>query len=135
MRARWIIALGLLLLGVGQPRARGDGRARPAPTAAHAQSEESKPADLVLVGTVTRMYPSAAPRSRRRWAVEVRVERVESGEFSGPTFAFSVHSPSRAGLRVKRTYVVRARRVGEVYVVDESALEEVRARKKPAGER
>jgi hypothetical protein len=130
MRKKCLIVLSLLLIGAGQPQSKGFERPRQEPTAAASESDE-----LLLVGTVKRIYQLNAPRSRRRWAVEVRVDRVVSGEFTGPTFTFAVHSPALSGLRVKGTYNIKAHKVGERFDVDESALEEVPARKKPSGKR
>lgn len=129
LRRAWVVVLGVLLVGANQLPCRGFDRAQ------SAAGDGPRSYDLVLVGTVTKLYPLAAPRQRRRWAVVVRVDGVTSGEFSGSTFTFDVHSPALAGLRVKRTYVVKANRAGEGYVVDESALAEVRARKGPSGKR
>lgn len=134
MRSTRVIVLGLLLVGASlfpcralpQTTARDEG----------AQDERTKPYDLVLNGTVTRLYPVAAARpSRRRWAVVARVNGVVSGEFNGETFTFTVHSPAQSGLRVGRSYLIRATKQGEGYVVDELTLEEVPDPKKVAGER
>ena len=130
MRKTWVIILGLLLFGANQLSSRGFGRAQPA-----SQSAEPKSYDLTLVGTVTKLYPVAAPRSRRRWAVVARVNSVTSGEFSGTTFTFTVHSPAQAGLRVNRDYVIKATKTDGGYLVDELALEEVRGRRRPPGRR
>ena len=130
MRMTLIIILGLLLCGASQLPSRACGHAQSASSGA-----EPEPYDLMLVGTVTKLYPVAAPRSRRRWAVVARVDSVASGEFSGATFTFTVHSPALAGLRVNRAYVVKATKTDGGYLVDELALEEVRGRKKPPGRR
>lgn len=84
---------------------------------------------------MTKLYPVAAPRSQRRRAVVARVESVASGESSGATFTFTVHSPARAGLRVNRAYRIKATKTGGGYLVDELAMEEVRIRRKPPGRR
>jgi hypothetical protein len=52
------------------------------------------------------------------WLVTVVVEKVVSGEFSGSTFSFAVHSPAMSGLEVGRFYTVRAEWNGSGYVVD-----------------
>ncbi|MBV9929102.1 MAG: hypothetical protein JOZ96_29090 [Acidobacteria bacterium] len=129
MRRAWLIILGCLLVGANQLPARGFSRAQ------SASPGGEKSYDLVLVGTVTKLYPVAAPRSRRRWAVVARVESVTSGEFSGATFTFTVHSPSRSGLRVNRAYVIRANKTDGGYLVDELRLQEVPARQTPPGGR
>lgn len=125
-----MLVLGLLLVGANQIPSRGFNRAQSVSSSAGPESD-----DLVLVGTVTKLYPLAAPRQRRRWAVVVRVDSVVSGEFTGATFTFAVHSPARAGLRVNRAYIVKAVRADGGYVVNESTLEEVRARRRPPGKR
>ena len=95
------------------------------PSQAHPQAQsagsdtDQKADELVLVGTVTKLHPIAAPRSLRRWAVVMRVEKVMSGKFSGATFTFTVHSPANAGLQVNQTYTVKATRAGEGYLVNE----------------
>ena len=130
MRKTRAIILGLLLFGANQLPSRAFGRAQSASSGA-----EPKSYDLVLVGTVVKLYPLAAPRSRRRWAVVARVNSVASGEFSGATFTFTVHSPALAGLRVNRAYIIKATKTDGGYLVDELKLEEVRGRKKPPGRR
>jgi hypothetical protein len=130
MRTACAIVLGLLLFGANQLPSRGLGRGQSAPAGAG-----PKRYDLVLVGTVTKLYPAGAPRSRRRWAVVTRVESVESGEFSGATFTFNVHSPALAGLRLNRAYVIKATKTDGGYLVDVQNLEEVRPQKKPPAER
>src|SRR5438132_996641 len=67
-------------------------------------SSADLPKDLVLIGTVTKIYPFASPIVRRSWAVRAHVDRV----VSGTTFTFTVHSPETAGLRVGRTYSIKA---------------------------
>src|SRR4030095_11228894 len=64
--------------------------------------------DLVFIGTVTKIYPAPSRHSRRNWTVVTRVDRVVSGEFSGKTFSFMVHSPAQLGLRVGRAYTLKA---------------------------
>ena len=131
MRKTWVVILGLLLCGAAsQLSSRVCGQAQSA-----SSSVEPKSYDLTLVGTVTKLYPVAAPRSRRRWAVVARVNSVTSGEFSGATFTFTVHSPAQAGLRLNRDYVIKASKTDGGYLVDELALEEVRGRRKPPGRR
>jgi hypothetical protein len=82
--------------------------------------QAAKTEDLVMVGTVTKIYPTAEPRSLRNWAVVVNVDRVVSGEFTGTSFTFAVHSPARAGLQVGRTYTIKATRTAAGYFVDEA---------------
>ena len=130
MRKSLAIILGLLLFGASHLPPRAFGRAQSASSGAEPQSY-----DLTLVGTVTKLYPVAAHRSRRRWAVVTRVESVASGEFAGATFTFTVHSPAQAGLRVNRTYLIKATKTEGGYLVDELRLEEVRGRKKQPGRR
>lgn len=130
MRKTWVVTLGLLLLAANQLPSRGFSRTQSTSTAA-----DNKSYDLVLVGTVTKLYPVAAQRRRRRWAVAARVDRVVSGEFSGPSFTFTVHSPALAGLRLNQTYIIKATKTDGGYVVDELAFEEVRARKRPTRKR
>src|SRR6266567_7935653 len=72
-------------------------------------SSADLPKDLVLIGTITRIYPFSAPATvQRRWAVRAHVDRVVSGTFSGDTFTFTVHSPAQSGLRVGRAYTIKA---------------------------
>lgn len=74
---------------------------------------------LVFVGTVSRIYPIRPTRSRRNWAVVAEVNRLVSGEFSGRTFTFTVHSPARIGLRVGMTYRFEAAWSNGKYVVND----------------
>ena len=76
--------------------------------------------DLVFIGTVTKIYPVASAYSQRRWAVVAQIDRVISGEFSGTTFTFTVHSPSRMGLQVGRAYTITAKRNAAGYLVDDT---------------
>ena len=117
----------MLILCVGSFLAR-------ALTPAQLRSREM-PKDLVFVGTVTKIYPLGSSHSQRRWAVLTRVDTIVSGEFSGTKFTFTVHSPSRAGLRVGRAYTITAVWTTEGYVVDEFALKEARAETKPSPKR
>jgi len=128
LQKTWAAILGLLLFGANQLPSRGFDRAQSASPGADLKSD-----DLVFIGTVTKFYPVAAPRQRRRWAVVAHVDRVVSGEFTGRTFTFTVHSPAGAGLRVNRAYIIRATRTDGGYAVSELTLEEVRAPKKPPG--
>ena len=76
--------------------------------------------DLVFIGTVTEIYPVSAARSLRNWAVVALIDKVVSGEFSGTTFTFAIHSPARAGLRVGQTYTIKATWTAAGYIVDEA---------------
>ena len=51
---------------------------------------------LVFEGTVTSIRTIDHPLTR--WLVTVKIKKVISGEFSGSTFQFAVHSPARSGL-------------------------------------
>src|SRR2546430_16833696 len=95
-------------------------------------SSADLPKDLVLIGTVTKIYPFASPIVRRSWAVRAHVDRVISGTFSGTTFTFTVHSPATAGLRVGHTYSIKATWTIEGYVVNEFTLKQVRNPTKPS---
>ncbi|HEV7747671.1 MAG TPA: hypothetical protein VGO56_21910 [Pyrinomonadaceae bacterium] len=88
-------------------------------TVSSANVKPIKAGDLVLIGTVKEIQPRPTARSRKNWLVVVNVDRVVSGEFSGTTFTFAVHSPARAGLEVGRSYTVTATRTASGYVVDE----------------
>lgn len=82
------------------------------------------PQELVVVGSVIKIYTVTG--SLRRWAVVVRVDKVVSGEFNGPTFTFTIHSPATANLRVGGTYEIRATRVKTGYEVNEWMIKEQR---------
>jgi|GEM_PF-3196994 len=120
MLKKWLI-FGLLLFG-------GFDGSRAVSAGATLKPDNSK--DIVFVGTVMKIYPVAG--LRKNWAVVVHVDRVVSGEFSGTTFTFTIHSPSMAGLRVGRAYAVNAKWADGGYVVDELKLKEVRSRTKPS---
>ena len=130
MRRISAITIGFLIFGLSHLPSLGVDRA---PIGVPVTNHESD--ELVLVGTVSKIYPVSAPRSQRRWAVVVTVDSVVSGEFSGATFTFTVHSPARAGLRVNGVYTIKATKVGEGYVVNELDLKEMPERKKSAGMR
>ena len=72
---------------------------------------------LVFEGTVTSITTidhRVTPR-----LVTVKVTKVISGEFSGSTFQFAVHSPAHSGLRKGRSYTVEAIWKDQGYIVDE----------------
>ena len=79
----------------------------------------AKEGDLEFIGTVTKIYPLASIRSRRNWAVAMHVDKVVSGNFSGTTFTFAIHSPTLSGLQVGQTYTIKATWIDKGYVVDE----------------
>jgi len=85
MLKKWLI-FGLLLFG-------GFDGSRAVSAGATLKPDNSK--DIVFVGTVMKIYPVAG--LRKNWAVVVHVDRVASGEFSGTTFTFTIHSPWMAG--------------------------------------
>lgn len=76
--------------------------------------------DLVFIGTVQKVYPMPSGHSTRNWAVVTHIDKVISGEFSGTTFTFMVHSPARMGLRVGRAYTIKAMRSEGGYLVDDT---------------
>lgn len=78
-----------------------------------------KARDLVLVGTVREIHSRSGACSLKNWIVVVDVARIVSGEFSGTTFSFAIHSPARAGLQVGQSYTVKATWIGAGYLVDE----------------
>src|SRR5262245_33360251 len=84
--------------------------------------ESSKKKDLVFIGKVTSIEARHSGNDRRPWVVSTNVEKVLSGDFSGPTFAFAIHSPARAGLKVGESYTIPARWTGDGYLVDELEL-------------
>ena len=76
---------------------------------------------LVLIGTVTSIFQvNAPPPSRRNWGVTVRVEKVTTGDYSDPTFTFTVHSPARSGVSVGLRCTIVATWNGQEYIVDET---------------
>ena len=74
--------------------------------------------EMVVVGRVTSLKPGGGDESRR-WIVTIKVDKVVSGDFSGPTFQFAVHSPSQCGLEKGRSYTIEAVWDGTGYTVDE----------------
>jgi hypothetical protein len=61
---------------------------------------------LVFEGTVTSITLGAD--ELEPWIVTVMVEKVITGDFSGPMFQFTVHSPARAGLAAGDSYTIEA---------------------------
>jgi hypothetical protein len=117
--AQWIVVVGLLVCGANKtmsvaPQPRGLEEAQNA-------FPDATGKDLVFVGTVTEIYPVSAAHSLREWAVVAHVDKVVSGEFSGTTFTFAIHSPARSGLLVGHTYTINATRTVAGYVVDEAS--------------
>lgn len=124
--ATWIAIVGFLLLGASEVVAftcgaitssQGFAGAQAVLTRTILKPQESK--DLVLVGTVTKIDPTAATHSRKNWGVVVHVDKVVSGKFTGTTFTFTIHSPSLAGLQVGKTYTIKATWTDAGYVVDD----------------
>ena len=52
--------------------------------------------------------------------MHTRVLEIVAGEFTGETFAFRIHSPSRSGLEVGITCTIRAEWTDSGYRVDEN---------------
>jgi hypothetical protein len=73
---------------------------------------------LVFEGTVTSI--GIVDHELKPWLVTVKVRKIVSGEFSGSTFQFVVHSPARAGLEKGRSYTIEAVRKDDGYTVDEN---------------
>ena len=66
------------------------------------QSIAAAPSEtLVFEGTVTSITTIDHPLTR--WLVTMKVTKVISGEFSGSTFQFAVHSPAQPGLEKGHT--------------------------------
>ena len=74
--------------------------------------------DLVLEGQVTWLNRRTDDPSKE-WIVTVRIKRVITGEFSGKTFQFAVHSPAQSGLKKGRSYTIEAVWTGDGYSVDQ----------------
>lgn len=73
---------------------------------------------LVFRATITAI--ECAPLRGLDWVIRTRVLEVVGGTFEQETFAFRVHSPSRAGLEVGITCTVTAEWTGDGYRVDEN---------------
>jgi len=73
---------------------------------------------LVFEGTVTSI--TTIKHRLTPWLVTVKITKVISGEFSGSTFQFAVHSPARSGLEKGRSYTIEAVWTDHGYVVDEN---------------
>ena len=78
--------------------------------------------ELVLIGTITSIYQvDAPPPSLRHWGVTVRVEKVKVGQYSEPTFTFTLHSPARSGVKVGLRCTIVATKTGqEGYLVSDT---------------
>ena len=123
LRKAWII-IACVVLSAYEARTSSYGRIIPSgnldgspgvSAAGISTSDNTK--DLVLVGTVTKIYPVAG--LLRKWAVVAQIDRVIAGEFTGTTFTFTVHSPTLSGLRVGRSYTIKATWTGDSYAVDQ----------------
>jgi hypothetical protein len=73
---------------------------------------------LVFEGTVTSI--TTIHHRLTPWLVTVKITKVISGEFSGSTFQFAVHSPARSGLEKGRSYTIEAVWKDHGYIVDEN---------------
>ena len=74
--------------------------------------------DLVFVGTVASIEAASAGAPTLRFIVRMKVEHVEVGVFTEPSFSFRIHSAAQAGLEVGQSYTVRATRTATGYTVD-----------------
>ena len=72
-----------------------------------------------LWGTVEELYSSPLAQSRFNYVVQCRVDKILSGDFSGKTFSFRIHSPSQSGLEVGKQYKIEAKRTPEGFAVDQ----------------
>ena len=84
-----------------------------------AVAADSSKKDLEFVGTVLLIETVSAPDMLHNFVVTVSVDKVLSGEFSGTTFEFAVHSPARAGLEFGGIYTIKAKWKRGGYVVNE----------------
>ena len=61
-----------------------------------------------ILGRVNAIETAPLKNSRLNWLVIVEPERVISGQFTGRSFSFRVHSPSKARLVVGKRFRIRA---------------------------
>jgi hypothetical protein len=89
---------------------------------AHGALAEPRVEELVLVGTITSIFTvHAPPPSRRNWGVTVRVDKVKLGNYSEPTFTFTIHSPARSGVKVGLRCTIVATKTGpQEYLVSDT---------------
>jgi hypothetical protein len=73
---------------------------------------------VVFEGTITSIR--TIDHELTPWLVTLAVRKVISGEFSGSTFQFAVHSPARAGLKEGGAYTIEAVWKKGGYTVDET---------------
>lgn len=74
---------------------------------------------LILKGKVIAIEPYHDPARRKRWLVTLHVEKVIAGKYTGDTFAFPIHSPTKSGLTDGGHYTVRIEPAADGYRVDE----------------
>ena len=101
-----------------------------------AVAAQSSKKDLVFIGTVLLIEKAGAFDDIHNFVVTVSVDEVLSGELSGATFEFPVHSVARARLEYGGTYTIKAKWERGGYVVHESAIrrqEKSPAKKAPPG--
>lgn len=120
--AIWIIILGFTIFGANSVLGCVCGTIIPSRgfDGEQAVFTDTTAKDLVFIGTVSEISPLPVASSLTKWAVIAHIDKVVSGEFSGTTFTFAIHSPARAGLRVGRRYTIKATWTGDAYVVDEA---------------
>ena len=66
--------------------------------------------EVVLRGTVTELRPSRGPHPHLKWLAVLAVDSIMAGQFSGPTFPFHIHSPTKSGIAEGGRYVVHLTR-------------------------
>ncbi|ASC69421.1 hypothetical protein XM38_003480 [Halomicronema hongdechloris C2206] len=66
--------------------------------------------DVVLRGVITALRPQRGPHPHLKWVAVLDVDAVMAGQFSGQTFAFHIHSPTKSGIAVGGQYVIRMTR-------------------------
>jgi hypothetical protein len=80
--------------------------------------DDTKGEEVVLRGTITEIRPARGSHPHQKWLAILAVDSVVAEHFSGQTFAFRIHSPTKSGIAVGGRYVIHATRTqtGE-YVV------------------
>lgn len=71
-----------------------------------AMEEQSDGENIVLKGTVTEIRPKQGAHPHLKWLVSLQVNSVIAGDFTGETFNFHIHSPTKSAIVKDGQYVI-----------------------------
>lgn len=91
----------------------------PDPCEKEKASSKDSTGDIVILGTVSKIYISPLRESELNWVVQCSVDKVVSGSLPHKTFSFRIHSPSKSGLEAGKQYTINIEETANGYTVDQ----------------